>query len=165
MVASALRGSNWQGKVEGRALAQLAVDPDRAALRLDDRVTDVEPEAGAGNAARGMGAAEFLEYAGRVFLADANAVVDNADRDQRVVARDVDIDRLVVGREFLGVAHEVADDLPVALLVAERIRDRTVGVHAELAGGLVCGGNRNLVDRAAYKCLEVEGRDVVAELA
>ena len=74
--------------LEGRALAQGRLDPDAAAVHLDDLLGDGEPEAGA---ALGLGVGvvdlvELLEDAGQLICGDARAGVGDADGEVAVRA-------------------------------------------------------------------------------
>src|SRR5262245_7110097 len=71
-----------QADGEGRALAVLAVDGERAAVAVDDVLDDREPEPGAAECARapGVDAVEALGEARQVLARDALALVGDRDR-------------------------------------------------------------------------------------
>ena len=103
-----------QEDLERRAAAVLAVDPDVAAVLLDDAVAGGEAEAGA--LARRLGREERLEQVARHLLGHAHAGV--ADREHHVLARQhalvlarvvlVELDVLGLDRQHAAVRHGVA---------------------------------------------------------
>ena len=67
------------GEVEGRALAGLRLDPDPAAVALDDFLADRQADAGAGILVAGVQALEDQEDAFGVLRVDADAVVADGE--------------------------------------------------------------------------------------
>src|SRR5204863_4843536 len=67
-----------QRERERRSLAGAAPAEDRAAVSLDDRAHDRQPEAGTGDVARRAAAEEPLEQSWLLFLRDARAGVRDA---------------------------------------------------------------------------------------
>lgn len=65
----------WHGKVEDCSLVELRIEPDAAAVPLDDLLADGQPYAGPGILILGMQPLEHLEDLLLLFLRDADAVV------------------------------------------------------------------------------------------
>ena len=80
-------GGPGQGDVERRASVGLALDPDPAAVGLDDLLADGEPGAGAFVFLAGVEAAEELEDLGVELGLDADPVVADGEGDPSRPAR------------------------------------------------------------------------------
>src|SRR6478672_3873129 len=107
---------------ERRSATGRLADPDAAAVRLDDRVHDREPDTPAA-AAGAVGAVEALEDVGALVGRYAVSVVADVQRDvERVHAADEDLDRGAGRGVDPGVGHEVGDDLSQLLLVGLQLR-------------------------------------------
>src|SRR3954464_4213071 len=112
-------GADRHGDLEGRALADLGGDGDRAAVQLDDLARDREAKAGAALLAR-AGVVDLLELVEDPLLVlgrDAEAGVDDRQLVELAVAPALDLDLAVV-RELDGVAHQVQQYLAEAARIA-----------------------------------------------
>ena len=80
-----IRGAKWKGDAESGATPLLALEGDLAAVGLDDRPRDHEPEADAGDGllCRGGRAEEALEHAVLLRLGNADAGVAHLDEGGR----------------------------------------------------------------------------------
>src|SRR6476659_4479886 len=106
--------------MEGRAFVQAALDPDAAAVQLDELPADAQAESAAAERPRAAGV-ELLELGEhRVELVgrDADARVRDAVAHAVAVARRADVDAAALG-ELEGVAGEVEQALADALGVAD----------------------------------------------
>jgi hypothetical protein len=105
---------------EARALAQLALDPDRAAHAGDQGLADGETKPGAAIAAadRAVGLGEALEQAGLHLGSDADAGVDHLEAQGagRGAGGELDGDA-ALGGELQGVGQQVQQHLAQAGLV------------------------------------------------
>ena len=74
---------HWNGEMELRTLAYLALHPEAAAMSLDEMLGDGEAKAGAADfaGARNIDAVEALKDAGLVHLGDADSRVRNRELD------------------------------------------------------------------------------------
>src|SRR5690606_33282866 len=104
------------GHEEPRAAALLALDPDAAAVRLDDALGDGEAEADAA-AARVAGLPEAVEEVRELIGRDAGPGVADLEAHLVAIAFDVDAHAPAFGRELDGVADEVAERLEQAVAV------------------------------------------------
>src|SRR4051812_36585838 len=78
-VAGGLDRALGDGEAEGGAVARLRLDPDPAAVALDDLAAERQADAGAGVLVAGVQALEHAEDALVVLGRDADAVVGDAD--------------------------------------------------------------------------------------
>ena len=104
------------------------LDPDPAAVLLDDVARDRQPEArSAGRTAdpRSVDLVEALEDPRLGRARDADAVVLDGDDDLRAGGTDRDQHLTAVGAELHRVVEEVDEDLPDPLLVALHRREPT----------------------------------------
>src|SRR6266511_6111377 len=92
------------GKLDGerRPGAGLALDPDRASVRLDDSTAEVQPEAEPAIMRRRDRALESVEDARPLGRVDADAVVSHRQPRRARLLADVDLDGLS-GAELDGV--------------------------------------------------------------
>src|SRR5919197_5906023 len=144
----------WDRKRERRALADLGLHLDLAAVEFDELARDVEAEPRPLLAARGARARlrVLVEDVAHVLRRDADARVGDGDAHRAALARGRDADAPALGRELQGVRDEV-DQHPAQL--------RTVGAQGGQVFGyllferdLLLGGERlhllaQLVDQAA----------------
>src|SRR6185295_12256084 len=113
---------------EGRALARRALEPEPAAVQLDELARDGKPEPRAlGSRRAGANLAEFLEHGFLVLRRDADAGVAHRYLDAIVVVRGRDADRSALRSEFQGVRQEVEEDLLDLALVG--LQDADVRIH------------------------------------
>src|SRR5436305_11709528 len=117
---------NGDGDGEGRALAGLALDGDRAAVSLDNRVGDGEAEARP--LAHGLRREERVEDAREVFGRDAVARVAYLDDRRRALAPRLDADLAALSDRVRGVDEEVEPDL--IQLPGEAVDEREFAVVA-----------------------------------
>src|SRR2546421_3217268 len=113
-----LRGTSYgQCDAERRAAARATSQLDRATVRLDDALTDPQPQSGA---LLIFGRKERLEDVRQVFLSDALASVANldvhrvSDQELRVGSARYtrrDRDRPALGHGLLRVVHQVQQHL------------------------------------------------------
>ncbi len=98
--------------LERRPAPWLAADLDLAAVQVDERLDDRQPEASAGNPAAGPGGpVEALEDVGGLGVGHAHAGVGDDDPDPGAVGLGADVDPAALGRVQVGVGQQVADDL------------------------------------------------------
>src|SRR6478736_6278263 len=99
-------------ELEHRAFADLGLDPELAAVHLDDAAGNGKSEAGATLLFCGgvVGLLEFLENLALVGLGDARASVLHRDRERAVGRGRLDHDAALVG-ELDGVADQVENHL------------------------------------------------------
>src|SRR5262245_11017294 len=104
-------GFPWQRHEERAPLAEFRLDPDAAAVGLDEHTGDVKSHAETRRPRPRSGAVEAVEEARQVLGGDTGAVV--ADRDQRLVRTRLDgDDDDAAAREVLDrVAEQVLQDL------------------------------------------------------
>src|SRR6478736_7751467 len=127
-----LGGGDRQCDDDGGPATRGLVDPDRAAVGLDDRVDDGQPEPVAtalATAAAAVGAVETLKDVGAGVDGYAGSVVAHVEGDVLGVdPSDEDLDGGAVGRVHTRVGHEVGHDLPQLVLVGPQLRrlDRSV---------------------------------------
>src|SRR6218665_818667 len=119
-----------QGHREGRAGAERAFDLDRAAVRLDKVLGDVQAQAHARCQQAVADAHELVEDALLVLLGDADAAVADLQHRLIVLAAQLDLDR-----PALAVADRVAEQVDQHLLEPERIP-----VADDVGGGFGRGG-------------------------
>ena len=113
-VGTAMNGGQRQMHGDGRAQAfARALDPDDAAVQLDEALHDRQPEAEPAVLARRRRIAlpESFEQMRNEFRLDADAGVGDADLDMRVHALEHDLDLAVLRRELDGVRQQIPDDL------------------------------------------------------
>src|SRR4051794_642043 len=84
-IAAVLPG--WQGEAEHGPAAFALVDPDPAAVALDDLAADREPDSGALEGLAVVEALEHLEHVVTGFGSDADATVRDRDLSHAVPAR------------------------------------------------------------------------------
>src|SRR3954452_13909177 len=136
--ASEARGPGGQPKRHLRPAALCPAGHDRAAVRLDDALGDVEPEAGAAATAA---APELREHAVLRLSGDAVALVGDGDFGAVVARPNHDGDRATAVAQ--GVLDKVADDLRELVRIDPHLREVAVGDQVEpglvLAGGYPCG--------------------------
>src|SRR5262252_4250951 len=90
-----------QREDEAAAVSGLALDPDAAAVQLDEPLREREAEAGAFSLLLSdVGLLELLEDAFLVFGGDARAGIRDRDAHLAVVSRGRDDDASAAGREF-----------------------------------------------------------------
>jgi len=121
------RAGDGHGKAEGAADPRLAFDHKLAAVERHQVAGDRDPQPGARLAAHQavIGAEEFLLQAGQLLGRHADAGI--ADADQQMVRRDLALfaaihsnaDGAAVGGVFVGVAHQIGEDLHQPFPVAE----------------------------------------------
>ena len=134
--AVARRGGEPDG--ERRPTAGRALDVDRAAVQVDERLDDRQSEPGAGAAALVRRAAEeAIEEPARLLRRDALTGVGDGDRRLLRVAFEAQRDRAVLGRVEVRVRDEVRDDLTDPRRIGERGGARVEDLHVQpLALGL-----------------------------
>lgn len=116
--------------------------PDGAAVRLDDLVHDVEPQAHAGDGvlAHTLPALEPPKEAIGVLQIDASATITDADPVLLADGHRLDLDLPHVLRELRRVVDEIGDGALEGGLVEEHGRPRGVGTHVQgEAAGLQAG--------------------------
>src|SRR2546428_541598 len=91
-----------QRKAEGRALARRALQPDFAAVQLDQALRERQAEPRAFRLARGIAAdlPEFLKNRALLLGCDADAAVAHRDLDRAVEPARRELDAPAVGREL-----------------------------------------------------------------
>lgn len=141
---------------EGGALAHATLDGNRAAVGVDDCLTDGEPEAGV-TVARGtrfVAAEKAFEDVGQVIGRNPlSAVLDLQDRTSVFEARS-DFNPPVELIELDGVGEEVGDDLGNAVGVAESRSGRQVGGDGD---GLFLGEGSDQINAGIGNFVELEG--------
>ena len=144
----ALVGGRWREAAEARRRGQpdgerrpdadRALHVDRAAVQVDERLDDRQPEAGAGALALVRRAAvEAVEQPPRLLGRDAAPGVGDGDRRRLGVGLEAQRDRALLRRVEVRVRDEVRHDLADPRRVGERRRARVVDLQLEaLALGL-----------------------------
>src|SRR5262249_38270492 len=99
--------------MEGAALVGDAVEPDAAAVGLDEAAADREADSGSAGATghRAVDAIEAIEDALGVLGRDADAVIADAEGDRAAVGGGVEDDPAGVRRVLDGVLDQVAQHL------------------------------------------------------
>ena len=110
---------------EGRALAELRLDPDLPVHPAHELAADVEAEAGAADAAGHVGieAVELLEDPPVLGRGDAEPGVGDREADRAVAVRDRERDRPALGRVLDRVVDEVDEHLVELAGVGDDARD------------------------------------------
>src|SRR5439155_11472377 len=121
------RRTSRQRKSQQCPAARCLLDPDRAAVRLDDPLRDVEPETGAAATARA--APELREDASLRLRWNAFALVGDGDDCAVVVRPDRHSDG--AGAVPERVLDEIADDLRELVRVDPHLRQLAGGIHPE----------------------------------
>src|SRR5262249_53284514 len=128
---SCWRCRSLEREVESAAAAGGGIDPDPAAVHLDDLLDDGQAYAGAAaELVAIVQALEQAEHALAIFLVDADAVVAHVERRRRAGLVAADLDRgpgLVVVLDRVG--DEIAEQLGDAHAIAAQPRQP---VHAQL---------------------------------
>src|SRR5215469_16087285 len=112
-----------EGECEGRALADLAGQPDLAPVQLDKLPRERKAEPRALIPARTIAAhlAELLEHRRLVLGGDADSGVAHGDRDFSLALTQVDRHLPAFRRELDGVREQIQDDLPHLPLVGDHV--------------------------------------------
>jgi len=117
----------WRGRereLEAGAFVRLGLDPDAAAVAVDDALDDGEPDARARKLTFGVQALKDTEEATGVFHVEAGAIVAHGT-DEFVAARiafHFDRRPFPLAGKFVGVGKEVDEDLFEKAKVPEAIR-------------------------------------------
>src|SRR6266545_7297097 len=123
---------------ERRAFAGLALDPNAAAVPLDDLFADAQPDARAREFFLSVKPLKNHEDALEILRRDANAIVAHGQFPDRPLALAADVDlRRRFSVELEGVAHEVLEKLSEQARIAFHSRER---VEGELGAGVSNGG-------------------------
>src|SRR5262245_18788273 len=115
------------GEREEGALADLALDPDRPAVQLDELPAQGEPQPGAlapGRAGRHL--AELLEHGVLILGRDTDARVGDRDLETAVRRDGPDLDPAALRRELDRVGQEIEHDLLDLALVGADLADPLV---------------------------------------
>src|SRR3989441_7271405 len=158
------RWPRGQREAEGAAPARLALDPDAAAVQLDQALGQRQPEAGPFLLARVVARSlpELLEDDRLVFLWDADPRVRDGDHDALSVRLCIHGDRAVLLGELHRVGEQVDEDLLHRTLVGGHRTDRggqlLVQPHPAAAGSLLPEGEC-VVDRRR----QIERREAQVE--
>src|SRR5713101_8276044 len=94
----------WQGERERAALSRHAFYPDPPAVKLDEPLSECQPEAGALARPLAPGLPEFLEDALLVLAGDADAGIAHLDANVAAFGAHADADATAVRRELHRVA-------------------------------------------------------------
>jgi hypothetical protein len=126
MFSAALRG--WQAESERASGANLAFDPEPAAVKLDELARERETESRSfrSSCARPRGLLEFVEDPRLILRRDANASVAHRDPDLATAGRGGQVDLPSSGRELYRVGEQIEDDLLDLALVAIHHPDRRI---------------------------------------
>src|SRR5215471_13440072 len=125
-----------EGECEGRALADLAGQPDLAPVQLDKLPRERKPEPGALVSARPIAAhlAELLEHRRLVLRGDADSGVAHGNRDFSLALAEVDRHLPAFRRELDGVREQIQNDLPHLSLVSDHLTHVPVDSECEPDG-------------------------------
>ena len=137
---------------EGRAPPGLALDPDRAAMELDEAPGQRQAEAGAFRLAQvvAAGLAEFLEHQRLLVLGDADAGVDDGDLDRVLEPARAQRDAPARGGELDRVREQVDDDLLELADVGDPVAEAVLDLerqHQAVAAGPLADQRRAVVEQ------------------
>src|SRR5262249_9025372 len=106
---------------EGRALSQLALDPDATAVELDELARQRQPESRSLDLlVRGADLLELLEHPLLILGRDPHAGIDHGDLDGAVGDGGADVDPAALRRELQRVGQQIEKDLlDLALVCAD----------------------------------------------
>src|SRR5215469_8344796 len=154
-----------EGECEGRALADLAGQPDLAPVQLDELPRERKPEAGALVPARTIAAhlAELLEHRRLVLRGDADSGVAHGDRDFSLALAEVDRHLPAFRRELDGVREQIQDDLPHLPLISDDLTHAPVDSECEsdtVSGGALAHEGETAFQRSR----QVEGAQLELHL-
>src|ERR1051326_2070727 len=143
VIALFLMSFDWNGDSESRAGAGRAVDRDRAAVFLDDAVTDRKTESG--TVADGLRSEKRIEDAAQVFGLDAAAGVADGHDHRFAFDGGRDRDLAFAFDRLRGVNEQVGPHLIQLARVTRDRRQRAVVAHQ--ANGAAAVVTRNEANR------------------
>src|SRR4029079_1234461 len=150
----------------GGADVDRALEPDPAAVALDDRLGDRQPEAGPGDGAleRARAAEEALEQLLLLVLGEADAGVLDLDQGNAVRRREAHLDAAARRRALERFRDEVVEHLREPRGIALQRRRQLLREPHEL-DALRVGGGRSRLAALVTGRVELAGPELEGELA